>query len=521
MKERIASALILIALVLASCANPQAQYPPTYVALGSPPPSIDYAANATAGARHYQDAAATYQAASDRATAESLALTRQAEQATAQAAAIATGTAQAYAIAAAATNDALVVRATESAMIASATREAQAIAATSTAAAQIASFEATLAADEAQRLQQQRQAEAARQRRVELWSSLGYWLVAAASIVALAAGGVWLANWWRHQEPVREVISSGGHILVTGNYHMLPPARPQLEAPPPLALPAPQEAGPIVELPRLANGHVLIAGETGSGKTNAMQAVLRSRQGVVVLDPHDQPGKWSHTVIGGGRDFEAIADYMARMAAMLDERYERLHTAGGDFEPLTVAVDEMPAIISAAGSSVAEVWREWLREGRKVGLLLAIATQSTRVRTLGIEGESDLLDNFAAVLVLGKLAEQRHPGLARGPYPAVLETLGRVRAVQVPLISPPRPDGAERQRRPRVVAPEVPKIETPYGDVTPSEIARVLRMKREGHSLRAIEAAVFDYTGGAAHHKVKAVLQWAATKNGVNGHTVE
>jgi hypothetical protein len=50
--------------------------------------------------------------------------------------------------------------------------------------------------------------------------------------------------------------------------------------------------------------------------------------------------------------------------------------------------------------------------GRAQGraMFFVVSTQSTRVRTLGIRGEGDLLENFNYVLVLGKLAVNPIPG---------------------------------------------------------------------------------------------------------------
>ena len=145
-----------------------------------------------------------------------------------------------------------------------------------------------------------------------------------------------------------------------------------------------------------------------------MFAVLKNRQQVIVLDPHNTPGSWGKAqVIGGGRDFESIGQFMQQMGQTLSQRYNQRARGVSQFEPLTVATDEMPAIVAALGRRVDDVWREWLREGRKVGLFFVVSTQSTRVRTLGIRGEGDLLENFNYVLVLGKLAVNQYPDLVR------------------------------------------------------------------------------------------------------------
>lgn len=514
------TSLLLIAFILTACADAGAPPPAAYpYDANTAQQAADFAAQATRGARQQADSAATYQAAIARQTATADHATRVSQQATARAASIATGTAQAYAAARAATSDALAFRATEQTQNARATQAHGQMVATATAVAQVAAFEATLAADEARRLDLQRQADLIRLQSASLWNRA--WPILLTLIVTAAsfAGGLYMLNWWRLQTPVRHVANGDGYTLVTPHYRLLPPG----EGRQPPALPAPRDAeeDPVL-LPRFTQGHVLVAGETGSGKSNALRALLRHRQNVVVLDPHDEPGAWGgHTVIGGARDFGAIADYMDEMARLLDERYAQ-HNAGlSDFQDLTVAIDEMPAIVSEVGKEIATVWRQWLREGRKVGLFLAAATHSTRVKTLGIEGEGDLLENFYCVVVLGKLAETEYPDLMpewrQGL--AVVRTVGGARAVRVPHVPAGNGNGNghRQQGQAQVVAPKPKSLETEYGTVTPMQITRILQLKEAGWSNSRIETSVFDQenAGGAAYYKVKAVLDAFYEKEGI------
>lgn len=519
MKTRITVSALLL-LLLSACATPrQAQYPPVYSPSLQPtayqPAAADFAAQATITARQSQDAAATFEAARVRETATSYAVTRVAEEATAQAQAVATGTAQAIAVAATSTTQALAVRSTEQAIVGAATREALSSAATATSASQIAYFEATLAADESLRLDLQRQGEALANDSRRVWNNTWPVIISFALVALAGAAVLWMANWWRHQTPIREVAINGNHVLVTGNYHLLPP--PKIERPqPPLSLPAPRgEVEQGETLPRFTVGHVLIAGETGSGKSSAMRAILQHRQRVVVLDPHAAPGAWGDAqVIGGGREFESIGAYMAQMEEMLDERYIA-HAMGEDsFDPLTVAVDEMPAIVAELGDARVNAWRKWVREGRKVGLFLVIATQSTRVRTLGIEGEGDVLENFACMLVLGRLAKSTYSDIEEMQQGmAVMRTTGGRRVVRVPHIpmlgSGPDPGpGPRTNGKGNGNGSAHQPIDTPHGVVTPAQVAQILHLKRQGLPNSRIETRVFNQEnpGGAAYHKVKAVL---------------
>ena len=161
------------------------------------------------------------------------------------------------------------------------------------------------------------------------------------------------------------------------------------------ALPMPQ----LQPLPMFPDRHLLIAGATGSGKTHAAKYLLAGRQNVTVLDPHDDGATWpGHChVIGGGRNFQAIAQSIKDAGALLDNRYHlRDIGGGGHFDPVTLAIDEIPTII-AHDPDVSKQLMQIGMEGRKVGVFLLLLTQSVLVRSLGIEGQGDLRENFATV----------------------------------------------------------------------------------------------------------------------------
>ena len=234
------------------------------------------------------------QQAANAATAQAAEGTRQAAQATQQvvvatqtAAAAITGTAEQLSLAQTATVESLAVRASVQALAAEATLSAIAADATGTAVVQAARAEQVLVEDEARRLALQRQAEAtqlAYQQRVNglkpyLWGGL------VVAFVILASGVSY--GLYQRSRPITVNDSSGPRVLIPANgWQVLPVPRP---APSPqLALPVSTDGETAVTpvlLPPLSQGHVLIAGETGSGKSTAMLAVLQRRQQVVVLDP--------------------------------------------------------------------------------------------------------------------------------------------------------------------------------------------------------------------------------------------
>jgi len=252
-----------------------------------------------------------------------------------------------------------------------------------------------------------------------------------------------------------------------------------------------------INLPVIREGHVLIAGETRSGKTTAMKAVLSQRENVTVLDPHNDSATWPSgmKVIGGGRKFEDISDFLNTMQSEFDSRFEQRARGRKQFSGLTIATDELPAIIAELGKDYGIIWRRWLREGWKVGLYIVVCTQSTRVETLGIKGEGDILQNFAYVITLGKLAQSQYKDLTDGlDRPAVISSV----------------DGTY----PVVIPHTEYNMQSLYADVDnllESDKERIvtlyLSQPENNKNLAAIQQQIFNYSGGKAFYKVKDVLE--------------
>jgi hypothetical protein len=127
-----------------------------------------------------------------------------------------------------------------------------------------------------------------------------------------------------------------------------------------------------------------------------------------------------------------------------------------------------------------------------VQLFVAVATQSTRVETLGIKGEGDLLDNFTHIIVLGKIAQQGYPELtADQERPAVLKNVEGTFPITIPIDT-------------HAVMP-TPKYANP-DNMTPQDRQRIIELDRKGESMRSIERIIFGYTGGNAYRAIKEVL---------------
>lgn len=479
--------IMLLVIMLAAC--------------GTPPTAVSYTPNPQAAALM-----ATAQTVAAQETAVAVSATAAAYSATAAAKSAQDATATTDAVNVTATAQNIALRATGQALDAQATMSAIAAIATGTAVAQVADVERRLIEDEAARLAIQRQAERETLRRAAILNSLLPGVIIALAVVLTVVAIIAVWRWWQISQPVRD--GSGVVIALPANQYQrlaaTPRALPALSPGAETAVAAPQP----VALPRLVDGHVLIVGVTGEGKTMALREIVEHRAGqVVVLDPHYTPGAWGDArVVGGGRNFEAIQEYMNWMDTELTRRAQHRNDGGLHFETITVATEEMPSIVSGGGRNVVDIWQRWMREGRKFNLYMVVVSQSTRVRTLGIEGEGDLLENFRHVLLLGKAAVGQYPGLAGGmERPAVLRS---GHGAPQPVIIPydPRRDPDAAQFRPLLDSRER-GMATEGGFVTEQEIAEMLRMAGQGYSRRRISRELYNgIDGGAQFARVKAVL---------------
>ncbi|MBX3058281.1 MAG: hypothetical protein KF770_17600 [Anaerolineae bacterium] len=413
-----------------------------------------------------------------------------------------------------ATGDALAVRATAIHIDATATGYAIMAQATANAVGQLATVDARLVADEAARLQRMRAAEDAAIDRQHLINTL------IAPIVILVGSFVLIASYMLYRAHMPVTVPHGDHETYT------PPrltriTRPSVPAPEMEQLPAPIE--PLLLPAGKLQGSVMVAAVRGSGKTICLRELVDGRvsndgpEKVTVLDPHYADGAWGLARVIGGKG-DDVAAYLEWMNGELDRRARQRQEGQRQFTPLTVAMEEMPVLAATFDNLLLNTWRRWIWEGRKFNLNVMIVTQSTRVKSLGIEGQADLLENFNHIIWLGKTAVSEWPDITQTmPRPAVIKSGHHEPR---PLIVPydPRKDSESDQFIPYfvgesgLVQPATPQpqgVTTQWGYVTPAQVARILAMKRAGEANSRIETAVFNQNtpGGNAYHKVKSVLE--------------
>ncbi len=167
------------------------------------------------------------------------------------------------------------------------------------------------------------------------------------------------------------------------------------------------DAGPV---------NVLIAGPKGSGKTTVLRTIITRRNAeLIALDPHNSPGKWPCSVVGGGLNWTAIDGALRTMSAEMQRRFVQLDRGEireGEF-PLRVYVgDEFLSISQeldgrGAKAHAGKSLIERLVNGRKVGECIMIASQNDTVEALGIQGNADLKGCFDYIIYLGALVSTR------------------------------------------------------------------------------------------------------------------
>lgn len=225
----------------------------------------------------------------------------------------------------------------------------------------------------------------------------------------------------------------------------VPPALPQLQEPAPL-LPLQNIVPHEVWFEKAANAlHLIIIGESDSGKSTTARALTNASTAlgrVIALDPHGRAKDWPNvTIVGNGRNYEAIDQAMKAATEELTTRYKAYDKGQDDFSRLTFLVDETTAIAKKC-KAWPQFFEEIATEGRKVNMRLIVLIHGKGVKTLNLEGQGDLRNNLI-FLYLGKHAIAQLAESSQQDRPAVFELNGVNRLIDtsklLELATPQRP----------------------------------------------------------------------------------
>lgn len=178
--------------------------------------------------------------------------------------------------------------------------------------------------------------------------------------------------------------------------------------------------------------HLLVIGATGSGKTFTTEKILRNTGSPVrVITTKRKQEQWKGLeVIGHPRNFEAISE---AFQDSLDEMQSRLELIDKDWPQLWTVVDELPAIVANVNGTT-EFLTTFIREARETRLRFCFLVQGQQVKTIGLEGQSDLRDNLLEIR-LGKFAILEAAAIAKkSKSPEAQANLEWLKAQQYPML---------------------------------------------------------------------------------------
>lgn len=155
-----------------------------------------------------------------------------------------------------------------------------------------------------------------------------------------------------------------------------------------------------LDLRSLSFHHLMLLGPTGFGKSTLASYLLDHIEGdIVVIDPHATPKTWGDLpVVGMGRDYASVEQFIEVLLKEMNDRYERRMRGDESYKTLNIVVDEFPSV---AKKTDPEKFKDWsqtmLCEARKVQMKLLLLSQGKSVKTIGLEGQSELLENLTII----------------------------------------------------------------------------------------------------------------------------
>jgi|GEM_PF-3855787 len=283
--------------------------------------------------------------------------------------------------------------------------------------------------------------------------------------------------------------------------------------------------------------HVLILGPTGGGKTVLTEWIAHQQPGTAkVLTPKRKSSQWRGLdVVGHPRNYEALGAAWEGLISEMDRRLGLIDHAGRAYQHLNVVCDELPA----QAANLGKPYQGWLscllRESRESLIRLWVLVQGGQLKTIGLEGESDLKECLHWVR-LGKFARSHAQKLYRDglcdraaldwvlqqKYPATIDDA----IAEVPDLTHWAPSTSHNTSRPTsqhfpvTSTPEAPGSfgspmevgtsgdpPTSAGGATEAENLQIARaLMRSGVSKTTAIAQIFGVTGGREFQRISSLL---------------
>jgi hypothetical protein len=231
---------------------------------------------------------------------------------------------------------------------------------------------------------------------------------------------------WPSFRRAQQTISTGATISPA---QTVPPPRPLATT---KSTPQAPKEMPLMQWLSLVNDfpddapHTLIVGTSGTGKTTIAQAIAATRsEYLVILDPKWKPGKWGGLPaipIDDDGKYTQLEAAIQTLLAEMSARLVALKQGMLSFHELTIIAEELPTLITECPSA-STLFKQIGRIGRELRIRLVGLSQSERVKSLGIAGEGDAIDNYTLIR-LGKSAIALMSEAKMMHRPAVIEWRG-------------------------------------------------------------------------------------------------
>jgi len=206
--------------------------------------------------------------------------------------------------------------------------------------------------------------------------------------------------------------------------------------------------------------HCFVYGSSGTGKTTFVRGLLADRDGfLLVIDPKPEGAmKWGgipYVTIDDDGDYGPIRDAISAVLAEFRERQAVGRIKPQEFPTITVVVDEFFLALQNV-PELGTLVKLVSSVGRSLRVRLVLMSQSSRVKSLGLEGLGDLLENFTKVY-LGRYATDKVPDAAK--YASSAKKAGVVMDGEEPVVIDTR-DVPDLAQRPLTVVPWTPEDRT-------------------------------------------------------------
>lgn len=266
--------------------------------------------------------------------------------------------------------------------------------------------------------------------------------------VIVIFGGVYFIIDLRMKKQVHNV---GGHVIYSNQLMLAPPTEPHQITTnhENNRLLIPQQSSDNVDFSFLQQSNetaieylrnhnvILLNGAQGTGKTEFALHLAADRKNAIVIDPKPRTD-WpqpANQIVGRGYKWQDIYNALNGLVTEMETRYDKMQDRSFTPDDLWIIVDEWPAL-SANIATASSVLKRIIFEGREAGLRVILITQSSDVKTLGIEGQGALREAFTFANLKKDIAGTRTIEVTCGDETKIFPHPGIYIPTSTPIVTP-------------------------------------------------------------------------------------